>query len=467
MVLKRTIIIGGGEAANYVFHTLTSRAISEYQIIGLLDDSSDVKLNKIPRLGGLDQLEKVVRNEDITCVLLAIPSLEQTKRKQILDTCISLQIETQVLPTLQDIFAEKEKITMRPVVYQDIIERDEFELDYQKVARMVKDKTILVTGAGGSIGSEITRQIMRGNPKKLILLGHGEASIYNIHRELGKVDSPVELVSCIADIQNKERLTAIFETHRPDIVYHAAAHKHVPLMEENSTEAVANNAQGTWNLTEVADAYNVDKFVMISTDKAVKPTTVMGASKRIAEKIVQLFNQMSQTNFCVVRFGNVLGSRGSVVPLFHDQICNGEPVTLTHPDMERYFMTIPEASKLVIQASMLTVGGEIFVLDMGAPIKILDVIHKLIDLTGRKRETVPIEFIGIRKGEKVQEELFENHDKKPVLIFDKIFVGEDNPHPAELMRIKNLLVNYMDFAEEERKKQLFGLVELDWRYEKI
>ncbi|MBC1308659.1 polysaccharide biosynthesis protein [Listeria booriae] len=467
MVLKRTLIIGGGEAAHYVFHTLTSRATSEYQIIGLLDDCSDVKLNKIPRFGGLNQLEEVVRTENIACVLLAIPSLEHTKRKQILDTCISLQIETQVLPILQDIFAGKEKIVMRPVAYQDIIERDEFELDYQKVARMVKSKTILVTGAGGSIGSEITRQIMRGNPQKLILLGHGEASIYNIHRELKKAHPDVELVPCIADIQNKERLTAVFETHRPDIVYHAAAHKHVPLMEENSSEAIANNAQGTWNLAEVANKFNVDKFVMISTDKAVKPTTVMGASKRVAEKIVQLFNQMSQTHFCVVRFGNVLGSRGSVVPLFHDQICNGEPVTLTHPDMERYFMTIPEASKLVIQASMLTVGGEIFVLDMGEPIKILDVIHKLIDLTGQKRETVSIEFIGIRKGEKVQEELFEKHEEKPVLIFDKIFVGEDNPHPAELVNIQLLLDNYRGLTEQERKEQLFRLVELDWRYEKI
>lgn len=467
MVLKRTVIIGGGEAANYVFHTLTSKAASGYQIIGLLDDSAHVKLKKTPRLGRLSQLESVIRKENITCVLLAIPSLEYMKRKQILDTCAELQIETQVLPTLEDIFAGKAKIAMRPVAYKDIIERDEFELDYQDVAQMVKNKTILVTGAGGSIGSEITRQIMRGNPEKLILLGHGEASIYNIHRELKKAHSHVELVSCIADIQNKDRLAAVFEAHRPNIVYHAAAHKHVPLMEENSTEAIANNAQGTWNLAEVANEYLVDKFVMISTDKAVKPTTVMGATKCIAEKIVQLFNQTSQTNFCVVRFGNVLGSRGSVVPLFHGQICNDEPVTLTHPDMERYFMTIPEASKLVIQASMLTSGGEIFVLDMGAPIKILDVIYKLIDLTGRRREAVSIEFIGIRKGEKVQEELFENHEKKPVQIFDKIFVGEGNPHPAELAGIQMLLDNYMSLTNEERKTQLFGLVELDWRYEKI
>ncbi|MBC1435186.1 polysaccharide biosynthesis protein [Listeria rocourtiae] len=467
MTLKRTLIIGGGEAANYVFHTLTSRAAPAYQIVGLLDDSIDVKLEDIPRFGGLHQLEEVVRKEEITSVLLAIPSLEHTKRKQILDTCISLQIETQVLPELQDIFAGKAEVAMRPVAYQDIIERDEFELVYEEVARMVEDKTILVTGAGGSIGSEITRQIMCGKPEKLILLGHGEASIYNIHSELKKSDPHAKLIPCIADIQNKERLADIFEMYRPDIVYHAAAHKHVPLMEENSTEAIANNVRGTWNLAEVADAYGVDKFVMISTDKAVKPTTVMGATKRIAEKIVQLFNQISKTNFCVVRFGNVLGSRGSVVPLFHNQICNDEPVTLTHPDMERYFMTIPEASKLVIQASMLTSGGEIFVLDMGNPIKILDVIYKLIDLTGRTRETVSIEFIGIRKGEKVQEELFENHEKKPIQIFDKIFVGEGNPHATELGGIQALLANYMEFTDDERKKQLFELVELDWRYEKI
>ncbi|EUJ43585.1 polysaccharide biosynthesis protein [Listeria riparia] len=443
------------------------QATKKNQIIGVLDDSSKVQLQTVPLLGKLADLERIILEEAITSVVLAIPSLKSYKRKQILETCQKLKMETKVLPALQDIHSKKETLALRAVSYQDIIEREEFELDYQKIETEISNKTILITGAGGSIGSEITRQLMKSKPKKLVLLGHGEASIYEIHRELQKLNEQTELIPCIADIQNEQRLAEIFLEHNPDIVYHAAAHKHVPLMEQNVAEAIANNAKGTWNLAHISQIHDVEKFVMISTDKAVKPTTVMGASKRMAEKIVQLFNQTSRTLFCVVRFGNVLGSSGSVVPLFYEQICNDEPVTLTHPDMERYFMTIPEASKLVIQASMITRGGEIFVLDMGEPIKIMDVIHKLIDLTGKDREAVQITFIGIRQGEKVQEELFESDEKSHAQIFEKILVGEGHPHPSELTNIQVLLGSYMDMTDKRRKELLFELIEADWSYEKI
>lgn len=466
-MLKRTLIIGGGEAAQYVFHTITKDKQTNNQIVGLLDDKSEVQLQAVSLLGTLSDLESIIVEEAITSVFLAIPSLEISKRKQILEICRQYKMETKVLPALQDIHSKKETLALRAVSYQDIIDRAEFELDYPMIETEISNKTILITGAGGSIGSEITRQLMKSHPKKLILLGHGEASIYEIHRELQKLNHQTELIPCIADIQNEQRLAEIFIEHCPDIVYHAAAHKHVPLMEQNVTEAIANNAKGTWNLANVSDIHGVEKFVMISTDKAVKPTTVMGASKRMAEKIVQLFNQTSETLFCVVRFGNVLGSSGSVVPLFYEQICNDEPVTLTHPDMERYFMTIPEASKLVIQASMITNGGEIFVLDMGEPIKIMDVIHKLIDLTGKDRESVQITFIGIRQGEKVQEELFESDEKAHAQIFEKILVGEGRPHPSELANIQVLLSSYMDMTDKRRKELLFELIEADWSYEKI
>ncbi|KMT62149.1 polysaccharide biosynthesis protein [Paenilisteria newyorkensis] len=466
-MLKRTLIIGGGEAAQYVFHTIAKDETMNYQIIGILDDSPEVQLREVTRLGVLSELEETIINESITSVFLAIPSLEICKRKHILEICQKYKMETKVLPKLQDIHSKKDKLTLRAVSYQDIIDRAEFELDYLMVEQEVANKTILITGAGGSIGSEITRQLMNAHPKKLVLLGHGEASIYEIHRELQKMNHQTELIPCIADIQNEQRLAEIFSEHSPDIVYHAAAHKHVPLMEKNITEAIANNAKGTCNLASISHTHDVEKFVMISTDKAVKPTTVMGASKRMAEKIVQLFNQKSKTLFCVVRFGNVLGSSGSVVPLFYEQICNDEPVTLTHPDMERYFMTIPEASKLVIQASMITNGGEIFVLDMGEPIKIMDVIYKLIDLTGKDRESVQIDFIGIRQGEKVREELFESDEKAHTQIFEKILVGEGHPSPSELQNIQALLGSYMDMTDERRKERLFELIEADWRYTKI
>lgn len=308
-----------------------------------------------------------------------------------------------------------------------LLGRKEFELDTGPILKTIQGKTVLITGAGGSIGSELCRQIVHLEPEKLLLFGRGENSIYQIERELK--DSGVEVVGIIGDIQNKARLESIFTEYSPEIVYHAAASKHVPLMENNPTEAVLNNIIGTKNLVDMAHKYGVHSFVMISTDKAVRPSSVMGASKRIAELLVQSMNKTSNTRFSIVRFGNVLGSRGSVVPLFQEQIDTGGPITITDKEMTRFFMTIPEASKLVIQAGAYANGGELFILDMGDPVKIYDLAVKMIEFSGRY--DVEIVEVGIRPGEKIHEELLSQHEVASDKVLPKTFVSTSKPRNKE------------------------------------
>lgn len=310
-----------------------------------------------------------------------------------------------------------------------LLGREEFELNTDSILKTIKGKTVLVTGAGGSIGSELCRQVIKLKPEKLLLLGRGENSIYQIERELQ--GSGPQVVGIIGDIQNKTRLESIFSEYSPEVVYHAAASKHVPLMENNPTEAVLNNVIGTKNLTEMAHKYGAFSFVMISSDKAVRPTSVMGASKRIAELLVQSMNKASNTRFSIVRFGNVLGSRGSVVPLFQEQIDRGGPVTITHKEMTRYFMTIPEASKLVIQAGAFATGGEIFILDMGQPVKIVDLAAKMITLNGKSAEEIEIVEVGIRPGEKIHEELMSKQEIMSDQVLPKTFVSTSKPRKRE------------------------------------
>ncbi len=306
------------------------------------------------------------------------------------------------MPSIEDVMTGKVAVNeMKEVQIEDLLGRDEVKLDMIAISNKLTDRVILVTGAGGSIGSEICRQVMNFRPKQLILLGHGENSIYTIHMELQQRSSGfTKLVPIIADIQDRERIFEVVKQYKPDVIYHAAAHKHVPLMEYNPCEAVKNNIFGTKNIAEAAHEFCVGKFVMISTDKAVNPPNVMGATKRIAEMVVQTLAKGSSTNFAAVRFGNVLGSRGSVIPLFKKQIAAGGPVTVTHPDMTRYFMTIPEASRLVLQAGTLGGNGEIFVLDMGEPVKIVDLARNLIHLSGFTEDEIKIVFTGLRPGEK-------------------------------------------------------------------
>ncbi|HHC9729047.1 TPA: polysaccharide biosynthesis protein [Staphylococcus aureus] len=336
-------------------------------------------------------------------------------------------VELLKMPNIEDVMSgELEVNQLKKVEVEDLLGRDPVELDMDMISNELTNKTILVTGAGGSIGSEICRQVCNFYPERIILLGHGENSIYLINRELrNRFGKNVDIVPIIADVQNRARMFEIMEMYKPYAVYHAAAHKHVPLMEDNPEEAVRNNILGTKNTAEAAKNAEVKKFVMISTDKAVNPPNVMGASKRIAEMIIQSLNdETHRTNFVAVRFGNVLGSRGSVIPLFKSQIEAGGPVTVTHPEMTRYFMTIPEASRLVLQAGALAEGGEVFVLDMGEPVKIVDLARNLIKLSGKKEDDIRITYTGIRPGEKMFEELMNKDEIHPEQVFEKIYRGK-------------------------------------------
>ncbi|AYV00906.1 putative polysaccharide biosynthesis protein EpsC [Staphylococcus aureus] len=360
-------------------------------------------------------------------------------------------VELLKMPNIEDVMSgELEVNQLKKVEVEDLLGRDPVELDMDMISNELTNKTILVTGAGGSIGSEICRQVCNFYPERIILLGHGENSIYLINRELrNRFGKNVDIVPIIADVQNRARMFEIMETYKPYAVYHAAAHKHVPLMEENPEEAVRNNILGTKNTAEAAKNAEVKKFVMISTDKAVNPPNVMGASKRIAEMIIQSLNdETHRTNFVAVRFGNVLGSRGSVIPLFKSQIEEGGPVTVTHPEMTRYFMTIPEASRLVLQAGALAEGGEVFVLDMGEPVKIVDLARNLIKLSGKKEDDIRITYTGIRPGEKMFEELMNKDEVHPEQVFEKIYRGKvQHMKCNEVEAIIQDIVN--DFSKEK------------------
>ena len=359
------------------------------------------------------------------------------------------------MPSVEDIVQGTYEVNeFKEIDVTDLLGREEVKLDMEQIASQLSGQTVLVSGAGGSIGSEICRQIIRFSPKRILLLGHGENSIYLVHRELKPMadKNQIDLVPVIADIQDRERIFEVMKTYKPDRVYHAAAHKHVPLMEYNPTEAVKNNIYGTKNMAEAAKAAGVQSFVMISTDKAVNPPNVMGATKRIAEMIVTGLNEKGKTNFVAVRFGNVLGSRGSVIPVFKEQIKNGGPITVTDFRMTRYFMTIPEASRLVLQAGSLAKGGEIFVLDMGEPVKIVDLAKKMIKLSGADREAIKITEAGIRPGEKLYEELLSTSENTKEQVYEKIFVGKVTNEPIDL--VLDFVKDTEQLNDDQLKKQL-------------
>jgi FlaA1/EpsC-like NDP-sugar epimerase len=426
---KNVLVIGAGKAG-----TLIARQLMNNKDLGLKpaafidDDPKKYKLQimGIPVAGTTNEIVQAVEKYEIDLIVLAIPSLNKTELSRIFEECSKTKVKTQIMPMIEDIMLGKVAVNQfRDVEVEDLLGREPVELDIEGISEYVTGKTVLVTGAGGSIGSEICRQICRFSPKKLVLVGHGENSIYLIDMELrNTVNKSIEVVPVIGDIQDRNRMFEVMEEHRPDVVYHAAAHKHVPLMEYNPRESVKNNVFGTKNVAEAADTFGVDTFVLISSDKAVNPTNVMGSTKRIAEMVIQQLSMVSKTKFVAVRFGNVLGSRGSVIPLFKKQILAGGPVTVTHPDMTRYFMTIPEASRLVIQAGSLARGGEIFVLDMGEPVKIVDLARNLITLSGYSEEEIGIRYSGIRPGEKMYEELLGEKEVHPEEVFPKIFIGK-------------------------------------------
>ena len=382
-------------------------------------------LHGVKVVGTTEQIPEIVGNYEVEQIVIAIPSLAPDDYERIVEYCQQTEVKVNAMPKYEQVITGKLSVSkLQEIDIADLLGRKEVKLDQQSLKSNIKCKTVLVTGAGGSIGSELCRQIAQFCPARLLLLGHGENSIYLIHKELSSCyKDDIELIPIIADIQDRERIFHIMETYRPDRVYHAAAHKHVPLMEYNPTEAVKNNIYGTRNVAEAAKAAGVAKFVMISTDKAVNPPNVMGATKRVAEMVVTSLNEEGKTLFSAVRFGNVLGSRGSVVPLFKEQIAKGGPITVTDFRMTRYFMTIPEASRLVIQAGALMQGGEVFVLDMGEPVKILDLAKKMITLSGHTEEEIQIQEAGIRPGEKLYEELLSAKEKVNDQVYEKIFVG--------------------------------------------
>lgn len=427
---KNTLVIGAGDGGTMVVRQLlNNQQHTDLKPVAFIDDDQKkykLDIFGLPVVGKSKHIPEAVIKYQIENIVIAIPSLNRNELKEVYEECSKTNAKILIMPKIEDIMLGNVSLThFKEVQVEDLLGREPVELDINGISEYVTEKTILVTGAGGSIGSEICRQICRFSPRKLILLGHGENSIYQIDMELKKIHAEhIEIIPIIADIQDRERIFEVMDTYRPHIVYHAAAHKHVPLMEYNPREAVKNNIFGTKNVAEASDTFGVGAFVMISSDKAVNPTNVMGSTKRIAEMIIQQLAKNSPTKFVAVRFGNVLGSRGSVIPLFKKQIQAGGPVTVTHPDMTRYFMTIPEASRLVIQASSLARGGEIFVLDMGEPVKIVDLAKNLIQLSGYTIEEIGIKYSGIRPGEKMYEELLGEKEVHSEAVFPKIFIGK-------------------------------------------
>ncbi|PEW97811.1 hypothetical protein CN957_03475 [Bacillus cereus] len=458
---KRTLIIGAGSAGTMVVRQLLNSNDTELLPVVFIDDNikkQGLDILGIPVVGGIDRIEFAVQQLDIDSIIIAIPSLSKKALNMIFQECSKTKIKTQILPMLEDLVTGKVSVNeFRDVQVDDLLGRDPVELDIESISEFITNKIILVTGAGGSIGSEICRQIAKFNPKQLILLGHGENSIYSIEMELKELygDTDIVVTTEIADVQDDLKMMSVMSQYQPQVVYHAAAHKHVPLMERNPEEAIKNNLIGTTNVAKAASWNGVETFVMISTDKAVNPTSVMGATKRLAEMVIQNLDKTSNTKFVAVRFGNVLGSRGSVIPLFKKQIKQGGPVTVTHPDMIRYFMTIPEASKLVIQAGALANGGEIFVLDMGDPVKIVDLAKNLITLSGNSLEEIQIEFTGIRPGEKLFEELLKKEEIHEQQIHPKIYIGRTSN--LCINEIESVLQTYKNLEKTELRKRVLTL----------
>lgn len=424
------LVVGAGDCGALIAkEIMTNRSFSQSKLVGFIDDDpqkSRMRVMGFPVLGNRTLIEDIVKQHGIHVIVIAMPSSKRKDITDLINICMQTSAEVKIIPAIDDFITGRLAIqTLRNVEVEDLLGRGPVKIDMNGVMDYVTDKVVLVTGAGGSIGSELSRQIASFSPEKLLLLGHGENSIYTIEMELRSKFPEVTLETIIADIQDRARMDEVFCQFKPQVIFHAAAHKHVPLMERNPSEAIKNNVFGTRNVADAADKHGAERFVMISSDKAVNPTSIMGATKRIAEMYIQSINQTSGTQFVAVRFGNVLGSRGSVIPRFKEQIAAGGPVTVTHPEMVRYFMTIPEAVQLVIQAGAFAQGGEIFILDMGKPVRILDLARDLIRLSGLEPDVdIEIRFSGLREGEKLYEELLTEAEATTATQHERIFVGK-------------------------------------------
>ena len=450
-----TMIVGAGEACNLLLKELTGSSHINRKIVCIADDDTakvGTYMHGVPVAGTVRQIPMLAQQYDVKEIIVAIPSASGTEKKKILESCSrAVGCHVLTLPGIYQIINGDVHVSMlRKIEINDLLGREPVDLHMETIMRYVKGKTVLVTGGGGSIGSEICRQIAGYEPRQLIILDIYENNAYDIRGELLYQHPDLNLQVLIGSVRNEKRVDTIFTKYRPELVFHAAAHKHVPLMEDSPNEAIKNNVLGTWNVAKAADKYHAKKMVLISTDKAVRPTNIMGASKRVCELIVQSFAQTSKTEYAAVRFGNVLGSNGSVVPLFQKQIAHGGPVTVTHPEVIRYFMTIPEAVNLVLQCGALAEGGEIFILDMGEPVKILDLAENMIRLSGLEPgKDIPITFTGLRPGEKLYEELLISLDNLKKTENKQIFVAQ--PAPIEVERIRQLVQKLVQdaFAESE------------------
>ena len=437
---KNLLIIGAGEAANEIIKTVKNTMKGYYNIVGLIDDNPNkmnYAISGIKILGNRDDIAEICKQYKVDVIFFSISNIDNKNKKEILNICQETGVKIRVLPSVADIIKNKSLLqNLRDVEIEDLLGREPITLANENIGELIKGKSILVTGGGGSIGSELCRQIAKFNPSRLIIFDIYENNLYNIEMELKQnhYDEKFEIVAIVGSVRDKKRLEQVFKKYNPYLVFHAAAHKHVPLMEVSPLEAIKNNVFGTYNVANYADKYSVKRFILISTDKAVNPTNIMGATKRMCEMIIQAFNQKSKTEFAAVRFGNVLGSNGSVLPLFKKQISAGGPVTVTHKEITRFFMTIPEAVSLVLQAMSYAKGGEIFVLDMGEPVKIYDLAVSLIKLSGLEPNVdIPIEITGLRPGEKLYEELLMSEEGLQTTAHNKIFIGKPSDITYEQM----------------------------------
>lgn len=460
----RVMIIGAGKAGSMVIREMKSHFDIEYLPVIVVDDDKSKhrsKIHGVPVKGGINKILELVERYNVDEIIIAMPSVSKPVISEVLNICKKTKCKLKTLPGMYELINEKIAIKqLREVSIEDLLGREEVKLNTDEISGYIENEVILVTGGGGSIGSELCRQIAKFEPKKLLILDIYENNAYDLQNELKYIyKDQLDFEIIIASVRDKARLKDLFSRYKPTVVFHAAAHKHVPLMEDNAVEAIKNNIFGTLNVAQCADEYGVKRFVLISTDKAVNPTNVMGATKRVAEMLIQSLDKQSKTEFVAVRFGNVLGSNGSVIPLFKKQIDRGGPVTVTHPKITRYFMTIPEAAQLVIQAGAMAQGGEIFILDMGASVKIDDLARDLIRLSGYVPDVdINIEYTGLRPGEKLYEELLLDEEGIKTTSHDSIFVGKslDLSYDQMLIHVQNL--NMCMYNCSLLKQQLASIV---------
>lgn len=453
------MLIGAGEAGSIILQEFKNSKFVEKEIVCVIDDDPKkwgTFIHGVPVVGGRRKITQSVVRFGIQEIVLAIPTLKPHERKNIINICQQTGCKMSTLPGIYQLINCDVKVSMlRDVQIEDLLGREAVRTDLESIMSYVKDQKVMVTGGGGSIGSELCRQIADDQPKQLIIIDNYENAAYELQMELGRKHPELDVIVLIVSVQNRRKIREIFEQYKPDLVFHAAAHKHVPLMEYSPCEAIKNNVFGTMNVASEANRSGVKRMVLISTDKAVRPTNIMGASKRICEMVIQTYNQRSKTEYVAVRFGNVLGSNGSVVPLFKQQIREGGPVTVTHPDIIRYFMTIPEAVSLVLQAGAYAQGGEIFILDMGEPVKILDLAENMIRLSGLvPGEDIEIKFTGLRPGEKLYEELLIDDDNKKETANKRIFIGQPIKIDEAEFDEKLKELEKATFSEDENIRQV-------------